>query len=100
MGTLSGGGKEMVSIGKGCLLGANSGVGISLGDECVVESGLYLTYGTKLTLKAEGQERTVKAADLSGAGGLLYRRNSLTGGVEAVPRSGSWGGLNTILHAH
>ena len=99
MGTLSGGGKEMVSIGERCLLGANSGVGISLGDECVVESGLYLTFGTKLTLKADGEERVVKAADLSGAGGLLYRRNSLTGGVEAVPRTGSWGGLNSVLHA-
>jgi 2,3,4,5-tetrahydropyridine-2-carboxylate N-succinyltransferase len=99
MGTLSGGGKEQVTIGAHCLLGANSGVGISLGDDCVVEAGLYLTSGTKLTLKAEGEERVVKALELSGAGGLLYRRNSLTGGVEAVPRSGSWGGLNTVLHA-
>jgi len=99
MGTLSGGGKEQVTIGAHCLLGANSGVGISLGDDCVVEAGLYLTSGTKLTLKAEGEERVVKARELSGASGLLYRRNSLTGGVEAVPRSGSWGGLNTVLHA-
>jgi 2,3,4,5-tetrahydropyridine-2-carboxylate N-succinyltransferase len=89
MGTLSGGGK----------LGANSGVGISLGDECEVEAGLYLTAGTKLTLIAEGEQRTVKARELSGASGLLFRRNSLTGGVEAVPRAGSWGGLNASLHA-
>ena len=100
MGTLSGGGKEQVTIGAGCLLGANSGVGISLGDDCVVEAGLYLTAGTKLTLKADGQEQVVKARELSGTAGLLYRRNSLTGGVEAVPRSGSWGGLNTALHTH
>ena len=100
MGTLSGGGKEQVTIGRGCLLGANAGVGISLGDDCVVEAGLYLTAGTKLTLKADGGEQVVKARELSGAAGLLYRRNSLAGGVEAVPRSGSWGGLNTVLHAH
>ena len=99
MGTLSGGGKEQVTIGAHCLLGANSGVGISLGDECVVEAGLYLTAGTKLTLIAEGEQRTVKARELSGASGLLFRRNSLTGGVEAVPRAGSWGGLNASLHA-
>ncbi len=98
MGTLSGGGKEQVTIGAGCLLGANSGVGISLGDGCVVEAGLYLTGGTKLTLK-DGTDRVLKAAELSGAAGLLYRRNSLSGGVEAVPRAGSWGGLNATLHA-
>ena len=91
MGTLSGGGKEQVTIGAGCLLGANSGVGISLGDDCIVEAGLYLTAGTKLTLKADGTERVVKARELSGAAGLLYRRNSLTGGVEAVTRSGQLG---------
>jgi 2,3,4,5-tetrahydropyridine-2-carboxylate N-succinyltransferase len=99
MGTLSGGGTEQVTIGEGCLLGANSGVGISLGDECVVEAGLYLTAGTKLTLRDNDGERVVKARELSGMSGLLYRRNSLTGGVEAVPRAGSWGGLNTVLHA-
>src|SRR6476660_2487960 len=99
IGTLSGGGKEQVTIGAGCLLGANSGVGISLGDQCIVEAGLYLTAGTKLTLKADGSEQVVKARELSGTAGLLYRRNSLTGGVEAVPRSDSWGGLNTVLHA-
>ncbi len=98
MGTLSGGGKEQVTIGAGCLLGANSGVGISLGDDCVVEAGLYLTAGTKLVLK-DGDDRVVRARELSGSAGLLYRRNSLTGGVEAVPRSGSWGGLNSTLHA-
>jgi 2,3,4,5-tetrahydropyridine-2,6-dicarboxylate N-succinyltransferase len=99
MGTLSGGGTQQVTIGRGCLLGANAGVGISLGDDCVVEAGLYLTAGTKLTLRADGDERVVKARELSGAAGLLYRRNSLSGGVEAVPRSGSWGGLNATLHA-
>ena len=98
MGTLSGGGKEQVTIGAGCLLGANSGVGISLGDGCVVESGLYLTAGTKLTLIADGESRVLKARELSGVAGLLYRRNSLSGAVEAVPRSGSWGGLNSVLH--
>ncbi|GGL86385.1 2,3,4,5-tetrahydropyridine-2,6-dicarboxylate N-succinyltransferase [Nakamurella endophytica] len=100
MGTLSGGGKEQVTIGERCLLGANSGVGISLGDDCVVEAGLYLTAGTKLVLRADGSETAVKARDLSGASGLLYRRNSLSGAVEAVPRSGSWGGLNEVLHQH
>jgi 2,3,4,5-tetrahydropyridine-2,6-dicarboxylate N-succinyltransferase len=99
MGTLSGGGTEQVTIGERCLLGANSGVGISLGDECVVEAGLYLTAGTKLTLRDDDGEQVVKARELSGMAGLLYRRNSLTGGVEAVPRAGSWGGLNTVLHA-
>ena len=99
MGTLSGGGKEQVSIGVGCLLGANSGVGISLGDNCVVEAGLYLTAGTKLSLLADGEKTVMKAADLSGTAGLLFRRNSLSGAVEAVPRKGSWGGLNAILHA-
>jgi 2,3,4,5-tetrahydropyridine-2,6-dicarboxylate N-succinyltransferase len=99
MGTLSGGGTQQVTIGSGCLLGANSGVGISLGDNCVVEAGLYLTAGTKLTLLAEGEARVLKARELSGVAGLLFRRNSLSGGVEAVPRTGSWGGLNSVLHA-
>ncbi|RIJ77806.1 2,3,4,5-tetrahydropyridine-2,6-dicarboxylate N-succinyltransferase [Nakamurella silvestris] len=99
MGTLSGGGKQQVSIGARCLLGANSGLGISLGDDSVVEAGLYLTAGTKLTLTEDGVTRTVKAGELSGASGLLFRRNSLTGAVEAVPRSSSWGGLNAALHA-
>ena len=97
MGTLSGGGKEVVSIGRGCLLGANSGIGISLGDDCVVEAGCYVTAGTKVTLP-DGQ--VVKARELSGASDLLYRRNSVTGTVEAVPRQGVWGGLNEVLHAN
>ena len=104
MGTLSGGGKQQISVGERCLLGANSGLGISLGDECVVEAGLYLTAGTKLTLLpargATGEEpRTVKAGELSGMSGLLFRRHSLTGAVEAVPRTDSWTGLNTALHS-
>jgi 2,3,4,5-tetrahydropyridine-2,6-dicarboxylate N-succinyltransferase len=97
MGTLSGGGKEVVSIGRGCLLGANSGIGISLGDNCVVEAGCYVTAGTKVTLP-DGQ--VVKARELSGGSDLLYRRNSVTGTVEAVPRRGAWGGLNELLHAN
>ena len=97
MGTLSGGGKEVISIGKKTLLGANSGVGISLGDECVVEAGLYLTAGSVVRLP-DGQE--VKARELSGASGLLFRRNSKSGFIEALPRSGNWGGLNSVLHAN
>jgi 2,3,4,5-tetrahydropyridine-2-carboxylate N-succinyltransferase len=97
MGTLSGGGLEVVSIGERCLLGANSGIGISLGDECVVEAGLYVTAGTRVKLP-DGQ--IVKARQLSGHGGLLYRRHSQTGAVEAVPRSAKWDGLNTELHAN
>lgn len=99
MGTLSGGGKQVVSIGERCLLGANAGVGISLGDDCVVEAGLYVTAGIKLNLREGKASRVVKAADLSGLSGLLFRRNSLDGSVEAVPRAGSWGGLNEALHA-
>jgi 2,3,4,5-tetrahydropyridine-2-carboxylate N-succinyltransferase len=97
MGTLSGGGKDVISIGERCLLGANSGLGISLGDDCVVEAGLYVTAGTRVTMP--GGE-VVKARELSGASNLLFRRNSQTGAVEAMPRSGTWGGLNEILHAH
>ena len=97
MGTLSGGGKEVISIGKKTLLGANSGVGISLGDECVVEAGLYLTAGSVVRLP-DGNE--VKARELSGANGLLFRRNSKSGFIEALPRSGNWGGLNSVLHAN
>lgn len=95
MGTLSGGGKEVISIGERCLLGANSGIGISLGDECIVEAGLYVTAGTRISLP-DGE--IVKGGALSGASGLLFRRNSVSGAVEAVPRSGSWGGLNAALH--
>ena len=97
MGTLSGGGKEVISIGKKTLLGANSGIGISLGDECVVEAGLYLTAGS-IVLLPDGKE--VKARELSGANGLLFRRNSKTGSIEALARSGSWGGLNSVLHSN
>ncbi len=97
MGTLSGGGTQVISIGERCLLGANSGVGISLGDDCVVEAGLYLTAGTRVALP-DGD--VVRARELSGASGLLFRRNSETGAVEARPRSGRWGGLNAALHAN
>jgi 2,3,4,5-tetrahydropyridine-2,6-dicarboxylate N-succinyltransferase len=95
MGTLSGGGKDQVTIGERCLLGAESGIGISLGDECVVEAGLYVTAGT-LVKMPDGE--VVKARQLSGASGLLYRRNSQTGAVEAIPRSVAWDGLNSALH--
>jgi 2,3,4,5-tetrahydropyridine-2-carboxylate N-succinyltransferase len=97
MGTLSGGGSEVISVGERCLLGANSGLGIALGDDCTVEAGLYLTSGTKVALP-DGD--VVKARDLSGADGLLFRRNSQTGAVEAVARTGSWNGLNAALHAN
>jgi 2,3,4,5-tetrahydropyridine-2-carboxylate N-succinyltransferase len=97
MGTLSGGGTEVISLGERCLLGANSGVGIPLGDECTVEAGLYLTAGTKVALP-DGD--VVKARELSGASGLLFRRNSQSGAVEVVPRTGSWSGLNAALHAN
>ncbi|MGD9998606.1 MAG: 2,3,4,5-tetrahydropyridine-2,6-dicarboxylate N-succinyltransferase [Ilumatobacteraceae bacterium] len=96
MGTLSGGGQVQVSIGERCLLGANAGIGISLGDECVVEAGLYITAGTLVRLLPEGN--VVKARELHGASGLLYRRNSQTGAVEAMPRSDKWTGLNAQLH--
>ena len=95
MGTLSGGGKEMVTVGKKCLLGANSGLGISLGDECIIEAGLYITAGTQVKLP---DGTVVKARELSEASGLLFRRNSQSGAVEAVQRTGSWGGLNAALH--
>ena len=95
MGTLSGGGKEMVTVGKKCLLGANSGLGISLGDDCIIEAGLYITAGTQVKLP---DGTVVKARELSGASGLLFRRNSQSGAVEAVQRTGNWGGLNAALH--
>ncbi len=97
MGTLSGGGKEVIAIGEKCLLGANSGLGISLGNNCVIEAGTYITAAAKVTLP-DGE--VVKAGTLSGANDLLFRRNSLTGGLEAVMRTGTWGGLNSVLHAH
>jgi 2,3,4,5-tetrahydropyridine-2-carboxylate N-succinyltransferase len=97
MGTLSGGGTQTISIGRRCLLGANAGIGISLGDDCTVEAGLYLTAGTRVALP-DGQ--VVKALTLSGQPGLLFRRNSQTGAVEALPRSGTWTGLNAALHSN
>ncbi|MBM3714567.1 2,3,4,5-tetrahydropyridine-2,6-dicarboxylate N-succinyltransferase [Microbacterium enclense] len=95
MGTLSGGGTHRVSIGARTLLGANAGIGISLGDDCVVEAGLYVTAGTKVRVGDE----TVKAAELSGRDGILFRRNSLTGAVEASARAGVGVTLNEALHA-
>ena len=101
MGTLSGGGREVVSIGRRTLLGANAGVGIPLGDDCVVEAGLYVTAGTKVALVGfEDSPRVVKARELAGRDGVLFRRNSLTGGVEAVARAGSGVQLNATLHAN
>jgi 2,3,4,5-tetrahydropyridine-2-carboxylate N-succinyltransferase len=97
MGTLSGGGTETITIGEGCLLGANSGVGISLGNRCVVEAGCYVTAGTKVTLQ-DGS--VVKARELSGRDDLLFWRNSVTGAIEAVAREGTWGALNDALHAN
>lgn len=97
MGTLSGGGKERISIGERCLLSAQAGIGISLGDDCVVEAGLYITAGTKVTLP-DGS--VVKAAELSGQSGVLFIRNSTTGVVEARQRSGQGIALNAALHAN
>ena len=95
MGTLSGGGTEVITIGAACLIGANAGVGLSLGDNCVVEAGLYVTAGSKVTLP---DGTVVKAKAVSGASNLLFRRNSQTGAIEVVSRTGSWGGLNADLH--
>jgi 2,3,4,5-tetrahydropyridine-2-carboxylate N-succinyltransferase len=103
MGTLSGGGTEQISVGRRCLLGANSGLGISLGDDCVIEAGLYVTAGTKVTLSDgvnNSDGATVKARDLSGADNLLFRRNSVTGAVEVVSRDGRGVTLNEALHAN
>lgn len=97
MGTLSGGGKEVISIGEKTLLGANAGLGISLGNNCVLEAGLYLTAASKVLLP---DGNTVKARELSGGHNLLFRRNSQNGSIEALPKEGSWGGLNSILHAN
>ena len=104
MGTLSGGGTHRVSIGERCLLGANAGIGISLGNDCVVEAGLYITGGTKVLLadepvRADGGHPTTKASTLSGQDGLLFRRNSLTGAVEVLHRAGAGVTLNEALHA-
>ena len=96
MGTLSGGNKEIISIGEKCLLGANSGIGISLGNDCTVEAGLYITAGTKITLLDEGKN-IVKARELSGKNGILYFRDSTTGKVCAKINDGQFK-LNTALH--
>jgi len=96
MGTLSGGGKERITVGERCLIGANAGIGISLGDDCVVEAGCYVTAGARVRLE-DGQ--VVKAKELSGRTGLLFRRNSQSGALEATSRPGKWGGLNLQLHA-
>jgi len=98
MGTLSGGGRERVRIGERALLGANAGIGISIGDDTVVEAGLYVTAGTKVTVIDDSGERAVKALELSGMANLLFRRNSVTGRVEATPRSGVGVTLNSALH--
>ena len=95
MGTLSGGGKEVISVGQRTLLGANSGIGISLGDDCIVEAGIYITAGSKITLP---DGKIVKAKDLSGANNLLFRRNSQSGSLEVLPKTGTWSGLNSVLH--
>jgi 2,3,4,5-tetrahydropyridine-2-carboxylate N-succinyltransferase len=101
MGTLSGGGKEIISIGRRCLLGANSGIGISLGDDCVVEAGCYVTAGTKVTVRdIDNKPKVIKAADLSGSDNVLFRRNSVTGTVEAVPWQSDGITLNADLHAN
>ena len=104
MGTLSGGGKAVISVGRRCLVGANAGIGISLGDDCVVEAGCYVTAGTKVVVTQpgtnDGKPHVIKAADLSGASNVLFRRNSTTGAVEAVPWGGSGIQLNADLHAN
>jgi 2,3,4,5-tetrahydropyridine-2-carboxylate N-succinyltransferase len=97
MGTLSGGGQQVISLGERCLVGANAGIGISLGDDSVVEAGTYVTAGSKVTLP---DGAIVKAAELSGAKNVLFRRNSVTGTLEAVPRKASWGTLNAALHTN
>jgi 2,3,4,5-tetrahydropyridine-2-carboxylate N-succinyltransferase len=101
MGTLSGGGKAIISIGERCLLGANAGIGISLGDDCVVEAGCYVTAGTKVTIKdMDNKPQVIKASELSGASNVLFRRNSVSGAVEARPWSGEGISLNTALHTN
>ena len=97
MGTLSGGGKEVISVGEGCLIGANAGIGISLGDNCVVEAGSYVTGGSKVKLP-DGE--IVKAKELSGASNLVFWRNSITGALEVKPKTGQWEGLNAALHSN
>ena len=96
MGTLSGGGKERITVGERCLIGANAGIGISLGDDCIVEAGCYVTAGARILLE---DGRVLKARELSGQKGLLFRRNSQSGALEAVRRKGNWDGLNSQLHS-
>ena len=101
MGTLSGGGQQVISVGERCLLGANAGIGISLGDDCVVEAGCYVTAGTKVTVTdSDGTPQVVKAATLSGVDNILFRRNSVSGAIEAVPWKGEGIALNAALHAN
>ena len=101
MGTLSGGGKEVISVGERCLLGANAGIGISLGDDCVVEAGCYVTAGTKVVVRdIDSKPKVIKAAELSGSSNILFRRNSTTGAMEAVPWKAQGIELNAILHAN
>jgi 2,3,4,5-tetrahydropyridine-2-carboxylate N-succinyltransferase len=95
MGTLSGGGQEVISVGKKCLIGANAGLGISVGDNCIIEAGLYLTSGSKVLLP---DGKIIKAKELSCANNLLFRRNSQTGAIEASNNTGDWTGLNSVLH--
>jgi 2,3,4,5-tetrahydropyridine-2-carboxylate N-succinyltransferase len=97
MGTLSGGGKERITVGERCLIGANAGIGISLGDDCVVAAGAYITAGSKLTLP---DGRVVKAVELSGQSGWQFWRNSVSGALEARPRARGGFALNEALHAH
>jgi 2,3,4,5-tetrahydropyridine-2-carboxylate N-succinyltransferase len=101
MGTLSGGGTEVISVGERCLIGANAGIGISLGDDCAVEAGCYVTAGTKVTvLDMDGKPKVVKALELSGVSNVLFRRNSTTGAIEAVPWKERGIELNAALHAN
>jgi 2,3,4,5-tetrahydropyridine-2,6-dicarboxylate N-succinyltransferase len=101
MGTLSGGGKQVISVGERCLIGANAGIGISLGDDCVVEAGCYVTAGTKVTVQdMDSKPKLIKAAKLSGARNILFRRNSVSGAIEAVPWHGEGVELNAVLHAN
>jgi 2,3,4,5-tetrahydropyridine-2-carboxylate N-succinyltransferase len=95
MGTLSGGGKERITVGERCLIGANAGIGISLGDDCIVEAGCYITAGARILLQ---DGRVLKAKELSGQRGLLFRRNSQSGALEATKRAQNWDGLNAQLH--
>ena len=101
MGTLSGGGKEVISVGERCLLGANAGIGISLGDDCVVEAGCYVTAGTKVTIRdMDGKPKVVKAASCPAPSNVLFCRNTVTGAIEAVPWQGDGIALNEALHAN